>query len=61
MFNWQETALSVVNHSLRVSESCSFQFEYHSGAHCVKLLKIGVSSITSPHLLQIFSPLKPSG
>src|ERR1039457_4875806 len=46
MFNWQETARSVVNHSLSVSESCSLQFECHSGVHFVKLLMAGVSSIT---------------
>jgi len=59
--SWQERVRRVVSHSLRVSESFSFQLEYHFGVHSTKPWRVRASPTTSPHLLQTASLLSPSG
>ena len=62
-FSWQDTVLRMVSHSLSVSESFSFQFEYHCGFHRMKLCSfaIGVFPKTSPQPPQTLSPFWPWG
>ncbi len=51
----------MVSHSLSVSESVSSQLECHLGFHWVNPLIVGWFSMTSPQVLQTFSPVIPSG
>ena len=59
--SWQERVRRVVSHSLMVSESFSFQLENHFGVQWAKSWRIRAWPRTSPHFLQMISPLSPSG
>ncbi len=59
--SWHDTVLSVVSHSLMVSESFSCQLLCHLGAQYEKPLMFVGDSITSPQVLQTFSPMGPWG
>jgi len=61
MLSWQDRVRRVVSHSLRVSESFSFQLENHFGVHSAKPWRVWACSRTRPHFLQTTSPLSPSG
>lgn len=60
-FSWHDIVLSVVNHSLRVSESFWSQLENHSGVHSVKSLGVFTRLTTRPHSWHTISPFGSLG